>query len=169
MKWQASRLALRPLLFALRIRPLISDICFVYLRRCREIANGTRRPGLVTTNSTKKLRSMESAEQMTGFTSGEPPEITRAYLGQRLTALRVRSRRSCYETRAPGQRRDVTILMHRVFPMLGPMSGMNFFAQRGHSYNRARRSRRALPITETELKLIAAAAIIGLSRIPKKG
>jgi hypothetical protein len=26
-----------------------------------------------------------------------------------------------------------------------------------------------LPITETELKLIAAAAIIGLSRMPKKG
>ena len=32
-----------------------------------------------------------------------------------------------------------------------------------------RRNRKALPITETELKLIAAAAIIGLNRIPKKG
>lgn len=32
-----------------------------------------------------------------------------------------------------------------------------------------RLSRSALPITETELKLIAAAAIIGLSRIPKNG
>lgn len=39
----------------------------------------------------------------------------------------------------------------------------------GHSYSCARRRRSALPITETELKLIAAAAIIGLSRIPKKG
>jgi hypothetical protein len=36
-------------------------------------------------------------------------------------------------------------------------------------YNRARRRRRALPITDTELKLIAAAAIIGLSRMPKNG
>src|SRR5207302_4063411 len=32
-----------------------------------------------------------------------------------------------------------------------------------------RRSRSALPTTETELKLIAAAAIIGLSSRPKKG
>ena len=32
-----------------------------------------------------------------------------------------------------------------------------------------RLKRSALPMTETELKLIAAAAIIGLSRIPKKG
>lgn len=31
------------------------------------------------------------------------------------------------------------------------------------------RRRKALPITETELKLIAAAAIIGLNRIPKNG
>lgn len=31
------------------------------------------------------------------------------------------------------------------------------------------RRRSALPITETELKLMAAAAIIGLRRIPKKG
>src|SRR6266699_2528140 len=33
----------------------------------------------------------------------------------------------------------------------------------------ARRSRSALPITDTELKLIAAAASIGLRRIPKNG
>ena len=32
-----------------------------------------------------------------------------------------------------------------------------------------RRSRNAFPITDTELKLIAAAAIIGLNRIPKNG
>ena len=38
-----------------------------------------------------------------------------------------------------------------------------------HHYSRARRRRKALPITDTELKLIAAAAIIGLSRTPKKG
>jgi len=36
-------------------------------------------------------------------------------------------------------------------------------------HNDARLSRKALPITETELKLIAAAAIIGLRRIPKNG
>jgi AraC-like DNA-binding protein len=37
------------------------------------------------------------------------------------------------------------------------------------SYKRNRRRRSAFPITETELKLIAAPAIIGLSKIPKKG
>lgn len=36
-------------------------------------------------------------------------------------------------------------------------------------YSEARRNRSALPITETELKLIAAAAIIGLSNSPKNG
>src|SRR6266496_2222855 len=36
-------------------------------------------------------------------------------------------------------------------------------------YNRARLSRRAFPTTDTELKLIAAAATIGDSRIPKNG
>ena len=36
-------------------------------------------------------------------------------------------------------------------------------------YNRARLSRSALVITDTELKLIAAAAMIGLSRMPKIG
>jgi len=34
---------------------------------------------------------------------------------------------------------------------------------------RARRSRKALPITDTELKLMAAAAMIGLSSKPKAG
>lgn len=38
---------------------------------------------------------------------------------------------------------------------------------RGQSF--ALRNLRALPTTETELKLIAAAAIMGLSRTPKKG
>ncbi len=33
----------------------------------------------------------------------------------------------------------------------------------------AQRNRSALPITDTELKLIAAAAMIGLSNTPKKG
>ena len=37
------------------------------------------------------------------------------------------------------------------------------------AYTRADRSRSALPITETELKAIAAAAIVGVSRIPKAG
>ena len=36
-------------------------------------------------------------------------------------------------------------------------------------YSSTRRSRSALPITETELRLIAALAIIGLSRRPKTG
>lgn len=36
-------------------------------------------------------------------------------------------------------------------------------------YNETRRSLSALPITETELKLIAAAASIGLSNKPKNG
>ncbi len=36
-------------------------------------------------------------------------------------------------------------------------------------YNSTRRSRSALVITETELKLIAALAIIGLSSRPKTG
>ena len=36
-------------------------------------------------------------------------------------------------------------------------------------YNCARRNRSALPITETELKLMAAAAIIGLSSRPMTG
>ncbi|GAG36367.1 unnamed protein product [marine sediment metagenome] len=34
---------------------------------------------------------------------------------------------------------------------------------------RTRRRRRAFPITETELRLIAAAASIGLRRMPRKG
>ena len=42
-------------------------------------------------------------------------------------------------------------------------------AQAEFTWDCARRRRNALPITETELKLIAAAAIIGLSRIPKNG
>ena len=37
----------------------------------------------------------------------------------------------------------------------------------GHS--RTKRSRNALPMTDTELKLMAAAAMIGLSRTPKAG
>ena len=36
-------------------------------------------------------------------------------------------------------------------------------------HTRTLRNRSAFPITETELKLIAAAAIIGLGRMPKKG
>ena len=36
-------------------------------------------------------------------------------------------------------------------------------------YSSTRRRRRALPMTETELRLIAALAIIGLSRMPKNG
>jgi hypothetical protein len=39
----------------------------------------------------------------------------------------------------------------------------------GRPHNFCDRSRSALAITDTELKLMAAAAIIGLSRMPKKG
>ena len=39
----------------------------------------------------------------------------------------------------------------------------------GRGYNLIRRSRSAFAITETELKLIAAPAIIGLRRTPKNG
>lgn len=38
-----------------------------------------------------------------------------------------------------------------------------------HGYNLALRKRKALLITDTELKLIAAAAIIGDNKIPKTG
>ena len=37
------------------------------------------------------------------------------------------------------------------------------------SHSRTKRSRNALPMTETELKLMAAAAMTGLSRRPKAG
>jgi hypothetical protein len=37
------------------------------------------------------------------------------------------------------------------------------------SYNSARRKRSALEMTETELKVIAALAIMGLSKRPKNG
>lgn len=40
---------------------------------------------------------------------------------------------------------------------------------RDEAHTRADRSRSAFAMTETELKLIAAAAIIGLSRMPKNG
>jgi len=41
--------------------------------------------------------------------------------------------------------------------------------EHAESQNRARPSRKALLMTDTELKLMAAAAIIGLSRIPNQG
>ena len=37
------------------------------------------------------------------------------------------------------------------------------------AHNLTRRSRRAFPMTDSELKVMAAAAIIGLRRTPKKG
>ena len=42
-------------------------------------------------------------------------------------------------------------------------------AKRVRGYSDSFRSRRALPITERELKLMAAAAIAGLNSHPKKG
>ncbi len=47
--------------------------------------------------------------------------------------------------------------------------GLTLPADPDRGYRLTRRSRRALPITETELKLIAAAAIMGLSKRPKAG
>ena len=38
-----------------------------------------------------------------------------------------------------------------------------------HPYIRVIRNRSALPITETELRLMAAAAMMGLKRMPKAG
>lgn len=38
-----------------------------------------------------------------------------------------------------------------------------------HGHNAARRKRNAFPITDTELRLIAALAIIGLSKMPNHG
>jgi hypothetical protein len=38
-----------------------------------------------------------------------------------------------------------------------------------HAHSRAKRRRSALPITDTELRLMAAAAITGLSNSPKLG
>jgi len=43
------------------------------------------------------------------------------------------------------------------------------FASGQRAHNRARRKRNELPITDTELKLMAAAAITGLSSSPKTG
>jgi hypothetical protein len=48
-----------------------------------------------------------------------------------------------------------------------PVAGEAFAA--ANAYNLSVRSRRALAITETELRLIAAPAMIGLSKRPKKG
>jgi AraC-like DNA-binding protein len=66
---------------------------------------------------------------------------------------------------------------NRVFKRLAGKSptdfrGGTFASQKAAlkiGYKRNRRRRNAFPITETELKLIAAPAIIGLSKIPKKG
>lgn len=51
----------------------------------------------------------------------------------------------------------------RRYPALLVFIGCGFF------YIAARRSLNALPTTDTELKLMAAAAITGLSRMPKNG
>ena len=56
------------------------------------------------------------------------------------------------------------VLCHVGGAVVSPVSAFNVEA-----YGCARRSLSALPITETELRLIAAAAIIGLRRIPKTG
>jgi hypothetical protein len=50
-----------------------------------------------------------------------------------------------------------------------PSGGLILLKDMVVRYNWARRKRSEFPITETELKLIAAAAIIGLKRRPKNG
>ena len=55
---------------------------------------------------------------------------------------------------------------HRVLRYSGRAGGVAEVASR---YSSTRRRRRALPMTDTELRLIAALAIIGLSRMPKNG
>jgi hypothetical protein len=59
------------------------------------------------------------------------------------------------------------------FALVGRRAGVAGFRWRpgrlGCLQIRARRRRSAFPTTETELRLIAAAAIIGFSRIPNQG
>ena len=50
---------------------------------------------------------------------------------------------------------------------VSPLSA--FVTPRAHTHSATRRSRSALAITETELRLIAALASIGLSSSPKNG
>ena len=59
-----------------------------------------------------------------------------------------------------GRREDATSAL---LGLITPWRGCLF------PYSRTVRRRRALPITETELRLMAAAAIIGLSRSPNTG
>ena len=54
-------------------------------------------------------------------------------------------------------------------PVFEPTTAISLNLEAEESYIETLRSRSELAITDTELKLIAAAAIIGLSKIPKKG
>jgi len=57
-----------------------------------------------------------------------------------------------------------------VHPARGrPLADQTLFDKMRHGHNSSFRNRSALPITDTELRLIAAAAIIGLSSRPKNG
>jgi hypothetical protein len=51
----------------------------------------------------------------------------------------------------------------------GTIAGANYGYSFAHDHNGMRRSLSALAMTETELNVIAALAIMGLSRIPKNG
>ena len=57
--------------------------------------------------------------------------------------------------------RNSSINLQKFLPVTYPLVFSN--------HNLSLRKRKALPITETELKLIAAAAIIGLKSKPKNG
>lgn len=63
--------------------------------------------------------------------------------------------------------RDLERLLVTTRRVMG--SGLRPGAPMPSRYRRARVRRRALPMTDTELMLMAAAASMGLRRIPKKG
>ena len=84
---------------------------------------------------------------------------------------RCSSRRKTHKPiRAPAATRTPKLViskspMRKKTGKMGISSGL----ARAQGYSGDRRSRSAFPITDTELNVIAALAIIGLSRRPKKG
>jgi hypothetical protein len=68
---------------------------------------------------------------------------------------------------APCMRRH--LLMVAVFVRVSHQSVLRFSVLDARVHNVARRRRRALPMTDTELKVMAALAITGLSKRPKNG
>ncbi len=88
------------------------------------------------------------------------PEPKRA--GKNLVGLQIGKKKVAPKKSEPPRREESTICLK------GLASGRGALARLAR-YNSIRRKRRALPTTETELMLMAAAAIMGLSSRPKKG